>query len=256
MGYKKVKLCSSIWTGLLLLNRWLTWQVGNGYQVSVGIDLILGTSHSGILSPSLLQTLQHLGINYLYQVPNVFVVQHEINSWIPAHELHLSGSVAIEWNLYISGLSHAGIYLNEDLDQIYWSFGSGEGTVSTKLAYEAIATEIPCDQICWWYNLLWKWNIPVKVMVFWLLALNNGINTGERYRRHGNMGSTVFSLCFMADETVDHLFSQCTVTLQLGAFGVCAIRYYLTICLRWGCCIHPRFYERFSKEKTSLYIDS
>lgn len=44
-----------------------------------------------------------------------------------------------EWNNFIWGLKHSGLYLVEMDDKLIWSWDTKSGNLSTQLAYEAIS---------------------------------------------------------------------------------------------------------------------
>ena len=47
-----------------------------------------------------------------------------------------------------------------------WTWETINGTISKKLAYEAISLELDTIKNKWWYNNLWKWMLPLKLKLF------------------------------------------------------------------------------------------
>lgn len=188
---------SVLWAGLVKLvpyiRRWLNWQVGNGYQVIIGRDCILGHPQP-VLNADTIQILNAMGIQFLNQVFMPTADSEHGGFWLSATTLALNGRVADEWDLFISGLRHAGTCLTSELDRLCWDFAIGDGTVTTYQAYSALIFESGIINASWWTKRLWDWHIPVKIKLFVWFALHYRIYTGDRFRLHGGIGP---SLLFM-----------------------------------------------------------
>ena len=69
-----------------------------------------------------------------------------VQRWVNSESLGFS-SLKLEWDIYVQGLKHYGIYLNQEEDTLAWSQDNGNGQVSMKLAYQSIFFLIPLKMI-------------------------------------------------------------------------------------------------------------
>lgn len=207
---------SNIWRGLVetfpTLQAHLGWQVGNGFQVWLGVKLVLGCDKILLLGTFIL--LHQMGYNYLNHAKNP-LRSGSTNYWLFSYEIGLSGEAGNDWNQYILKLSHASIALNYELDILKWSWQEDCGDIAAGHAYSTIAEQHHLGLIQWWYRFLWRWNVPLKLHCFIWLTFKNSILTADNYIRKGGYGPNVCSFCFQAAKTVHHLFSGCLITLQL-----------------------------------------
>ena len=95
---------------------YLSWQVGNGESIILGVDPIVG-SVAPLSFPEELRTyLEDLDICSLSQAHNPYPnAQHY---WYSARDLDLGGSFASIWNDFIYDLSAAGIRLSDSSDKL------------------------------------------------------------------------------------------------------------------------------------------
>ena len=104
---------SAIWKGLLLtlpwLGRHLAWQVGNGKNVLLGIDPIVGVSNSLSIPQGLREYLADLDIVTLAQAQNTLPDAHKY--WYSAEELSVGGVWKDAWNSFMRGLETCGLRL-------------------------------------------------------------------------------------------------------------------------------------------------
>jgi hypothetical protein len=96
-----------------------------------------------------------------------------------------------------------------------WSWNRAVGSVTVVLAYQCIAFSSHIGDLKWWYKLIWKVNIPSKVICFIWLCLKDKILTGANYKKRGGIGPVVCTLCLQDDETTNHLLIQCEVTRNI-----------------------------------------
>ena len=86
---------SIIWRGFLQSLPWmgahLSWQVGDGKNVLLGIDPIIGLHSSFSLPEDLRTYLEDMNIYTLEQARNT--LHHAQNYWLTAEELDLEGSL-------------------------------------------------------------------------------------------------------------------------------------------------------------------
>ena len=57
--------------------------------------------------------------------------------------------------------------------------------------------------------LIWKCNIPLKVICFNWLCLSERINTWDNLNKNGWIGPNCCSLCKCVTESVNHIFAEC-----------------------------------------------
>jgi hypothetical protein len=132
--------------------------------------------------------------------------------WLSAEDLGLEGGLAEEWSGFLSMLRSSGVTLNSDEDNVVWSWNKSTGSMTAKLAYDALITQDVVEEPVWWHKALWKVKIPVKIILFIWLFLYDCVLTGENYRHRGGIGPSVCTLCLKAEETTMHLFVHCTTT--------------------------------------------
>ena len=86
---------SVIWKGFILILPWigkhLAWHVGNGKDILLDIDPIIGTFPCPELSSDFRDYLEDLGVTYLSQAHNTLPGQHPY--WYIAEDLNVAG----EW---------------------------------------------------------------------------------------------------------------------------------------------------------------
>ena len=94
------KRISNIWAGLLgdfkILSSWLAWSPGDGREVCVGEDPIVGGPHSFIMSSELLFHLHCRGFDSLYHVALAPTRGYVHQGWMSASQLGLVGGMGAE----------------------------------------------------------------------------------------------------------------------------------------------------------------
>jgi hypothetical protein len=136
------------------------------------------------------------------------------DTWKSSAELGLTGFHENEWTNFISSLNLAGVTLNEQSeDTLIWSGGDSSGVISAKNVYAAIVSTLTFQVSHGWCIQIWKWMLPLKVILFFLLVVHNRILTWDNLQAKGWFGSGLFPLCKLALETVSHLFIDCSFTL-------------------------------------------
>ena len=104
---------SLFWRGfvqvLSLLGTCLTWKVGDGNNILLGIDPIIGVKNP-YLPEDLRSYLEYLDICTLGQARNTHFPA--MSYWLTADELYLGGSYYDIWNNFIHELYGAGIHLS------------------------------------------------------------------------------------------------------------------------------------------------
>ena len=119
-----VERTSVVWRALLksipLLKSWLAWKPGDGWNIRVGRDSIVGLDKGWRLSDALLTRLMNRNIFFLAQAAK----RNVANSWTVWYslvELGFMDALGIEWDNYINLLRNVGICLNSAKDCLFWS---------------------------------------------------------------------------------------------------------------------------------------
>ena len=99
---------SVIWKGFLLTLPWLgkgiLWQVGNGSDIHLGVDPVVGLGSSFILTDDLRAYLEDYGICTLAQARNETTFAS--GYWFTAEDLDLCGDWKSCWDNYVRGLEY------------------------------------------------------------------------------------------------------------------------------------------------------
>jgi hypothetical protein len=66
-----------------------------------------------------------------------------------------------------------------------------------------------------WRKQLWKWDLALKVKLFFWLALDSKISHGTPYRKGDGVGRASCPLCFKEEETITHIFIFCSFTIKM-----------------------------------------
>jgi ribonuclease HI len=170
------------------------------------------------------ETIDHLNQKRIIVLANAEEANNPISAaerWKSNTELGLTGTLADDWNRYVRELKGAGIALQiNEIDTLVWTGVDNKGELSVKNTYEAIFSlkEIPT----WsgWKKNIWKWPLPLKMILFFWLAWKNKILTWEQLQRKGWVGPSVCCLCNQREENLNHLFITCDFTRS--AWAKCA----------------------------------
>ena len=115
---------SSIWRGFLQSIPWLgchlACQVGNGVDIWIGIDPVIGVSSTFLLPEGLRSYLEDLDIKTLTQAHNTLLDSQQY--WYSAEELYLDGEWKEAWNTYMRNLVLSGIRLTTQPDSMVWEY--------------------------------------------------------------------------------------------------------------------------------------
>ena len=84
------------------MGRCLCWKVGDGRNVHIGLDPIVGISDIHFFSTDLRAYLCDYGITTLQHARNTLIDAQDY--WLSADDLELGGDWKIVWNSYISSL--------------------------------------------------------------------------------------------------------------------------------------------------------
>lgn len=77
------------------------------------------------------------------------------------------------------------ISLRHEDDAISWTWNKFLGVITIKFAYEALVEQNVKAYPKWWFTTIWKLQIPVKIILFVWLSLQDRILSGENYMHRG-----------------------------------------------------------------------
>ena len=104
---------------LSLLGRCLAWHVGNGQDILIGTDPIIGSASHSFLPYELREYLLDYGIATLHQAQNTLMGTH--GYWFSAEDLDIGGAWKDAWDVYTKGLEQGKIHLNSISDSLLWA---------------------------------------------------------------------------------------------------------------------------------------
>jgi hypothetical protein len=139
-GRKKWDGMSNCWrelaSSLSIITDWLVWKLGNGWDIRIGVDPMIGSQSYYKLSKNLISILQAQGIKFLAQVGIMDIEKSSSLRWKNAETLGLEGGKKEKWDEYVKGLVGSGFDLNIENDTLVWSWNTKGGYVNVKQAYE------------------------------------------------------------------------------------------------------------------------
>jgi len=111
----------------LVILHWLRWKTGEGLDILIGRDLILGLGDRSILSPLMRLHLQANNITTLAQIRSMTGATPLPDVWMTNNDLLLSEPLASEWFRFTTALKSAEITLRVEPDVLLWAGGEKEG---------------------------------------------------------------------------------------------------------------------------------
>ena len=123
-------------------------------------------------------------------------------------------------------------------------------TVNAKLAYELITSTLLTTRLVSALKLIWKCNIPLKLIYFNWLCMENRINTWDNLIRKGWAGPNRCCLCRIGEEYVNHLFSACSFTHNI----INCLSRILQLEMDWNAPSLENLELWFSKENEFLHL--
>ena len=136
----------------------------------------------------------------------------------------LTGALALEWEHFISLFRAAGILLSSSPDYLLWSRDSASVTVVARLAYSSLIRSQVIYQPVWWFDMLWKVRVSLKIKCFMWLVLNHKILAWDLLCKHGYQGPSRCSFCLLEVESTEHIFFHCSLFRGLWTF----------LCTKWS----------------------
>jgi hypothetical protein len=213
------KRASPFWRGLVssspVILHWLRWWPGLGSEIKLGRDKLLGLDDRSILSLPLRSHLGSLNFFSLAQMKVETRVSPLLDRWLHSRDFPLIGSMAREWDSFLAALKQAGISLTEARDALIWARGDATGRVTVKNIYVALLPTQDVAALPPWLFQMWKWPIPLKLILFIWLCANEKALTWEVLRKKGWHGPGLCYLCRRATEEIHHLLIHCTFTTEV-----------------------------------------
>jgi hypothetical protein len=210
------KATSRIWYGLLksvhLITHWLSWTPGSGQLIALGRDMILGMGDKSFLSSNLLSELRQRNITSLSQARRHIDPLSSSSFWINSTELGFTGDMATEWDRFQRELIDSGAFLQDIEDELMWIGGDNSGSLTVKNTYLAILSTQGLARIGGWRQVVWKWDIQLKIKLFIWLAPENKILTWNNLQQRGWEGPSRCHLCKQDSENITHLFIHLSFT--------------------------------------------
>ena len=114
----------------------LTWKVGNGNDILIGTDPVIGIPASFHFPEDMRTYLEDLGIITLAQAHNSLPDAHHY--WFTAEELYLEGDWKNIWNSFTRNLDLNGIRLSTEFDMLIWEYNKVNGMISADKVYDCI----------------------------------------------------------------------------------------------------------------------
>jgi hypothetical protein len=158
----------------------------------------------------------HLNKNSIFVLAQASAAKHpitEVEVWKSSAELGLTGYLSVDWLNLITELNGVGVTLrtNEE-DVLIWTGGDKKGVLTVKNVYAAILSLQDLPALSGWQSHIWKWHLPLKVILFFWLAINNKILTWDILQKKGWVGPSYCILCGQQAEDINHLFIECIFT--------------------------------------------
>ena len=151
--------------------------MGNGKDVLIGIDLVIGVPTSLSLPDGLRTFLDDLDITSLSQARNT--LPNSQHYWYSAEDLCIAGACKDAWEAYTRGLELCGIRLTSQYETLLWAFNKHYGSISAKLVYECIVKSFSPSFGSRLHSYLWSSTLPRKIGCFIWLVLRNKIITWD-----------------------------------------------------------------------------
>ena len=143
--------------------------MGNGSDVHIGVDSVVGTGSSFILPAELRAYLEDYGICTLEQARNN--TSFATGYWFTAEEFDLCEEWKYHWEIYIRGLEYNRIRLKDLRDSLLWSHSNYVGPISAAKGYDSFFLINNSEVHNLVLDTLWTLNIPSKIICFsWLLV--------------------------------------------------------------------------------------
>lgn len=183
---------SYIWRNLMFARLWfcgnLRWHVGNDDNILIGLDVIKDMHVDHTLSPQIMFSLHHMGIQYLVDLKHWFPNLLPSSAQHHSLELGLKVDFEVEWESYRLKLIEAWIVLYKRFDSLAWGgFVDGGNLVASDVYIYISGSPCSCPNDEWIVSM-WRWEPPLKIKCFSWLTLFNRILIWENLMKRGYNG--------------------------------------------------------------------
>jgi hypothetical protein len=120
--------------------------------------------------------------------------------------------MATEWDQFQRALIDSGAYIHDIEDELLWIGGDNSRSLTVKNTYLALLSTQGLSRIGGWRQVVWKWDIQLKIKLFIWLAAENKILTWDNLQQRGWEGPSRCQLCKQDTENINHLFIHCSFT--------------------------------------------
>eukprot|EP00253_Pinus_taeda_P002680 PITA_02680 len=215
---KKLKHSSVIWKATVeafsVIEQGLAWKVGDGKHVRIGRDPWVGCNEAFAISPGLLRHMDSKGIFTLDQVEKAGHSSIWGQAWKNAEDLGLNIRWHDEWAIFVNELLRSNVRIKNDQDVLLWAQGKS-GEYSPKDGYSFLMGKKGWPDPEWWAKKLWKLKCPLKSRIFLWCILKRKISTWDILQARFFIGPGRCPLCKMEEESINHLFTSCGVSLRI-----------------------------------------
>jgi len=126
--------------------RGLSWQIGNGHSLCIGLDPYASLKDDSYRLPDhMVITLQNRGLDRLANIGQLS--DNHNHYWLDNGDLGFTGSDCDIWDRYLGLLYRDGIRLSTNADTLIWDF-SLDGCITVKSLYDHMITELPVQEQC------------------------------------------------------------------------------------------------------------
>ena len=191
----------------------LAWQFRDGGDIPITYINIIGLPIGVTPSRLLIHCLAHRGINFISQT----IRQWSFDSpeFKSAQQIGLPEYVSAEWEWIKDAFRAAGFRWANGGDLIVWAGNTKDGAPVVKETYNDLNLATYRDQLSESFFIYWKRRIPTKIVLFGWLVWQGRILTGDNLCKRGFMGPFRCNICCQDLESVEHLFFNCPIIMQL-----------------------------------------
>jgi hypothetical protein len=134
-------------------------------------------------------------------------------NWKSPGDLGIVGELTVKWKNYTTRLGQVGITLHQaKKDKILWNGGDSSGEITVNNCYKALISLLSLPNLLGWKLNIWKWNLQIKIILFFRLAVDQCILTWDTLLKKGWVGPDVCYLCRAVAEDSALLFIHCHLT--------------------------------------------
>ena len=146
--------------------------------------------------------------------------------WISAQNLDIHDDLQAMWEGYIRQLRVSNVRLTNRDDKLVWDYHPS-GCYTPKHGYIQLNVLVHDRELVWWWKQLWKLKCLGKAKLLFWAILENKAPTWDILQKRFIEGPGYCALCRKDEETIHHLFVQCSfsqtiwteVGYQLGYIG-------------------------------------